>query len=175
MLLANRRSRSRENVMFLVTGIFIANEKGEPMQSVERVSVIAGQGIAGDRYATNDGSFSKSKVGMRDVTMFSQEALDAANQHSATTTPFLPQDTRRNILVAGGPENLCDLKGKSIVIGNVVLEFTEECDPCNRPSKLCDKPGYKEAFNENGRGGIRVKVLEGGEIKVGDKIQILDR
>lgn len=160
--------------MFRVNAIYVSGEKGARMREVRSACAIAGRGILDDRYEARLGSYSESKVGLRDATLISKEGLDDANRHPAVKEPFLPWHTRRNILVSGGPPNLCDLAGKRIGIGDAVFQFTEECTPCMRPSDLSCRPGFKEAFTDNGRGGIRTAVIKGGEFKVGDEIHIID-
>lgn len=158
---------------FEVIGIYIALNKGDPMQAVQYARAIPGRGLEGDRYERGEGSWSRSSQGTLELTIFTLEALNAANNHPDVTEPFLPEHTRRNIMVRGGPENLCTLAGKLLIIGkHAIVAFTEECDPCTRPSRLSDRPFFREAFRPDGRGGIRTKVLVGGVIHVGDLIRI---
>jgi MOSC domain-containing protein YiiM len=64
------------------------------------------------------------------------------------------------------PEELNTLVGKVFFLGRLKFKGVELCDPCERPSKLANKKSFLKAYENNG--GIRVQVLESGEITVGD-------
>ena len=52
-----------------VVGICVSPAAGVPMQSVTDVEAIAGQGLAGDRYARGEGSSNKGRPGKRQVLL----------------------------------------------------------------------------------------------------------
>ena len=54
---------------------------------------------------------------------------------------------------------------------SLVLEITCECDPCERMDALHD--GLRAAMTLDWRGGFLGRVIEDGEIAVGDEIRIL--
>ena len=146
-----------------VTHIFISPNEGEPMQELQTVKAIEQLGLEGDRYAGERGAWSKSKRRViRQVSLIEQEAIDRANAH--LEIPFLPEETRRNIVVSNFSLN--DLIGKEFMVGNVRMRGVELCDPCQRPSKLAGKLGFEESFS--GFGGLRAEILTTGEIGVGD-------
>lgn len=148
-----------------IVAICIAPKAGEPMQRVKTATLQKGGGIVGDRYQLQIGAYSKSKrVTIRQLTFIEEEAIKAANAEFGTD--FTHEDTRRCILTRG--IDLNNLVGKVFKIGDVRVLGIELCDPCDRPSKLCGKPGFKEAF-EN-RGGLRVEVLDDGDIEEGSPI-----
>ena len=148
-----------------VTHIFISPNEGEPMQELQTVKAIEQLGLEGDRYAGERGAWSKSKRKViRQVSLIEKGAIDKAN--SNLKTPFLPSETRRNIVVSDFPLN--DLIGKEFAVGNVRMRGVELCDPCQRPSKLANKPGFEESFS--GFGGLRAEILTTGEINVGDAV-----
>jgi len=64
------------------------------------------------------------------------------------------------------PDELNALVGKVFYLGKIKLMGEELCDPCERPSKLANKKGFKNAYDNNG--GIRAHVLDSGEITIGD-------
>ncbi len=151
-----------------VVHIFVCPKGGAPMQSVDSVLAIAGKGLYGDRYATGDGAFSRARMGtIRHVSLISLEAIEEANTNSSFI--FFPKNTRRNIVTLGADLNR--LVGKEFVIGSVRLRGVELCDPCDRPSALSKKPGFKEAFL--GKGGLRAEIVEEGIITVGDPIRVM--
>lgn len=150
-----------------VINIYICLDKGLPMISVNSTTAIAGLGLSEDRYSTGKGAYSKSKIKkIRHVSLISIEAIEEANRELAT--PFLPEETRRNILTQG--IDLNSLVGKEFTVGVVKMRGTELCDPCKRPSILAGKSDFDSAF-EN-KGGLRAEILSDGEIKVGDEILI---
>lgn len=79
---------------------------------------------------------------------------------------------RANLLIEGIEFDQAML-GQKIQIGEIVLEITDETDPCSRMDEL--KLGLKEALTPNWRGGVRCRVLQEGVVKVGDNVQILPK
>ena len=154
--------------MGIVLAIYICSDKGQPMQKLTIVQAIEGIGLADDRYATGSGAYSQSKrITVRQVSLISQEAIDAANQEFGLD--YTPEETRRNILVSG--IDLNNLVGKVFSVGKVQMQGIELCEPCDRPSKLSGKANFKTSF-EN-RGGLRAAVLSTGQIHEGDSIVVI--
>lgn len=150
----------------LVLAIFTAPTAGAPMQRVGKVSVLAGRGIIGDRYEAGIGAFSRKRPEVRDLSLISEEALRRANQ--GRSDPFTASDTRRNLLVSVDVETLNSLVNHEFTIGNIRVRGMELCDPCQRPSALSGKPGFAAAFA--GIGGLRVQVLNDGELAENDVV-----
>ena len=61
--------------------------------------------------------------------------------------------------------------GRSLRIGEAVLEITREIDP--RHHLADDAPDVFEALQLGWRGGVVCKVLRSGEIQSGDKVDIV--
>lgn len=126
------------------------------MRAVDRVTVEAGRGIVGDRY---------HGTRHRHVTVQSASALASAAQ--AYGAPVPAGLTRRNLTIDEGdvPRD----PGARIRIGTVVLEVVRVAAPC----KLLDDtigPGAQEALRR--RAGSVCRVVEGGEIAVGDAVEL---
>ena len=124
--------------------------EGAPMKSVPAVTAITGYGLQDD---ANAGS---SK---RQVLIIERELLDEFQ---------LPVgDVRENITVQG--LQLAGMTtGTRIRAGDALLEATLDCAPCQF---IEDKrPGLRAAME--GKRGTLFKVIEGGEINVGDEIAI---
>lgn len=151
-----------------VVKIFVCEDMGLPMVNLESVLAIKGVGLEGDRYSTGKGAYSKSRrITIRQVSLIAEESIHEANV--GLSDPFLPEETRRNILTRG--VNLNDLVGKKFKVGVVEMFGIEHCTPCQRPSVLSKKKGFEKAFTS--RGGLRAEILSGGIINVGDHVDIM--
>lgn len=144
-----------------ILDIQIAADKNLPMESLE-VATIIPTGIKGDRYATGNGSFSKTRQENRHISLIASEAIAAASAEYNIDVTF--EDTRRNICTIGIDLNA--LLGKQFKIGEVLVEGVELCTPCNLPGNLSGKDDVRAKFKEafENRGGLRVRVLETGTI-----------
>jgi MOSC domain-containing protein YiiM len=69
---------------------------------------------------------------------------------------------RRNITIAG--VNLCELIGKQFYVGEVLFEGVAHCNPCTWMDAVIAKGTYRLM---KGRGGLRAKVLEVGNLSLG--------
>jgi MOSC domain-containing protein YiiM len=145
--------------------IAIARQAKGPMERVESVEAVAGEGLVGDRYGAGIGAaqYRGRRKPENEVTLIAREAIEAANDEFNYTIEHL--DTRRNLLTEGVPLN--DLVGKPFRIGAVVLKGLELCEPCGYLEKRTFA-GIKQALKR--RGGLRCSIVEGGEIRVGDAI-----
>jgi len=101
---------------------------------------------------------------IRQVSLIEQEVVDRVNRTNGTN--FLSEDSRRNIVTLG--LSLNNLVGEEFMVWGVRMRGVELCDPCNLPSKLCGKPGFKNFFS--GFGGLRAEILTSGLIYIGANI-----
>lgn len=136
-----------------------------PMEVLDHVAVTIDGGLAGDfRGSVKPGGKRK-----RQVTLI--EARDWAAAMRETGHDIGWQERRANLLVENF--DLPQQKGARIGIGNdVVLEVTGECDPCHRMEEIAE--GLKAALEPDWRGGALARVIEGGEIAIGDEIGIIE-
>ena len=139
-----------------VAAIHVAKATRLPMRSVDRVDVEAGKGIVGDRYHGTK---------HRHVTVQSLDALaEAAEIYGGDVPAHL---TRRNVTLDHG--TVPREPGALIRIGPVLLQVVRVAAPC----KLLDDtigPGAHHAMRH--RGGSVCRVLEGGEVAVGDVVDL---
>ncbi|HYW05455.1 MAG TPA: MOSC domain-containing protein [Longimicrobium sp.] len=147
----------------VVDAIFLAAGRGEPRLSVDEARAVAGAGLAGDRYLGKPGGRYAS---VRQVTLIEGEAVDAVR---ATGRPFAPADSRRNVVTRGVDLNA--LVGRTFRVGDAVLRGVEPCDPCSRLERLTYRGVMRDLHD---RGGLRAEVLEGGHIRVGDRVDVVD-
>ena len=124
--------------------------KGAPMKPVSSVEAIVDYGLRDNANAGRT---------QRQVLIIEREALDEFD---------LPiGDVRENITVRG-IQLAGMLPGTRLKVGGALLEATLDCAPCQF---IEDKrPGLREAMK--GKRGTLFRVIEGGEINVGDTLQI---
>lgn len=129
-----------------------------PMQEIFSGELSLDEGLLGD---------SKGRPGPRQITILSKESwLRACDELGVD----LPWTTRRANLLIKGFEFLPTDVGRSIHIGNVILEITRETDPCYKMDKA--HQGLKEALMTGWRGGVCCKVIQAGTITTGDSVEL---
>jgi len=129
------------------------------MEAVDAAEAVKGKGLVGDRYV--------GASGKRGITLVQAEHLPviaalAGHTHIAAAT------LRRNLVVAGIP--LVALKDRRFRIGEVLLEGTGPCDPCSRMEDALGAGGYNAM---RGHGGICARIVEGGVIRPGDRVEAI--
>ncbi len=60
-------------------------------------------------------------------------------------------------------------RGTRLRIGEAVFELTKVCEPCSRMDEI--RMGLQDALH--GQRGMLARVIEGGEIHTGDRIEII--
>jgi len=138
-----------------VVALHVAPGSRLPMRSVDRVVAEAGKGIVGDRYH-----------GTRHRHVSVQSAAALAEAAEVFGSPIPPAGTRRNLTISHG--DVPRAPGERLRIGDVLLEVVRVAAPC----KLLDDTlgrGAQEALRR--RGGSIFRLLEGGEITLGDEVQ----
>jgi MOSC domain-containing protein YiiM len=132
-----------------------------PVLAQESVILTTARGIEGDHYDTR-------RDGPRQVTLIAMEDL-------AAITAFLglaevgPELVRRNLVTTG--INLLALKDRRFRVGAALLEGTGDCAPCGFMEENLGPGGYNAV---RGHGGITARVVEGGEIRIGDVVERVD-
>lgn len=155
-----------------VSAFYWCAAAGAPMVAASELQVEAGAGIVGDRYALGMGAYSATEPDKpRHLTLITQDGIDTANawQLAAGLAPFSAELTRRNVVMEGmTASELNRWVGRRFRLGALLCEGVELATPCERPSALSGIAGFPEAFD--GRGGLRVRVLEGGTLHHGDRL-----
>jgi MOSC domain-containing protein YiiM len=143
-----------------IEAIYTAAAEGEPMQGHETVQLVAGVGIPGDRYALGTGHFSDPKYADKQLTLVEAEVADRVG---------LRQDeTRRNVITRGIV--LEELIGRRFRLGGTEIRGIRPCDPCSYLEGRT-RPGLTRDMAH--KGGLRAEILAGGEVRVGDSIEVL--
>lgn len=133
-----------------------------PMERVDAVGVTIDGGLDGDfRGAVKPGG----KRG-RQVSLIEAGDWDRAMTELGHSLPWW--NRRANLLVEG--LDLPQVPGTLLRIGDVLLEVTQECDPCSRMEEVAS--GLKAALMPDWRGGVLARVIAGGHIAIGDTIRI---
>lgn len=137
------------------------------MEMVHHVAVTRDEGVHGDfRGAVRPG-----KSNRRQITLIEAESWDAALADLGLAAHEAPvwSDRRANLLLSG--LRLPREAGSVVAIGPTLrIEITRECDPCERMEALA--PGLRAVLTPDWRGGFCGRVLEDGEIAVGDEVRI---
>jgi MOSC domain-containing protein YiiM len=138
--------------MATVAGLFVSPERGSGRSEArERARALEGHGLEGCAHATPP---------RREVLFASQEHLDAVGVE--------PGAIRENITVSGADVQKWPV-GQRVRVGEALMEITMVCDPCQRMDQLRD--GLRAELD--GRRGMLAHVVEGGEIAVGDAIELV--
>ena len=136
-----------------------------PMETVDHVAVTAAEGVHGD---FRSGHASSKPSRRRQVSLIEAECVTVALAEAGAVLEW--SDCRRNLLIQG--LRLPREEGLRVQIGqSLVLEITGECDPCERMDALHE--GLRAAMTPDWRGGFLGRVVQDGEIAVGDAIRIL--
>lgn len=135
------------------------------METLERVSVTTAEGVHGDFR----GGLAATKPGRkRQVSLI--EAEDWLRAVTETDALLKWWDSRRNLLLED--VRLPREAGTRLLVGAaLVIEITGECDPCGRMDALHE--GLRAALIPDWRGGFVGRVMEDGEIAVGDEVRVL--
>ena len=147
-----------------VMAIQITSSAGEKMVSIREVKAIAGKGLEGDRYLSEKGKFSDKPGPARQLTLIELEAIEALQREDSIE--LSPLESRRNIVTRGVPLN--HLVNRRFRLGDVVARGVKLCEPCEYLEEVTQK---KVISGLTHRGGLRAEILQGGIIRVGDKIQ----
>jgi MOSC domain-containing protein YiiM len=150
-----------------VRHIHISASAGAPMVALDRVEAIAEVGLAGDRYATQTGHWSPiARRGERLTLIANEEIVRLGADYGVWLEPG---ESRRNITTEG--IDLDTLLGRRFSIGEVTCQATRHCEPCTYLEELIDREVIYALVH---RAGIRVQIVLGGTISVGDPIRLLD-
>jgi MOSC domain-containing protein YiiM len=139
--------------MASIAGIWTSPaRKSGRMDAHERVRALADHGLEGCAHARPGGK--------RQVLFASKEHLDAVGVE--------PGRIRENFTVDGGDVHAWPV-GQRVRAGSAVFEITMVCDPCERMDAI--RPGLRAELE--GRRGMLARVVEQGEVALGDSIETL--
>ncbi|MEZ3143255.1 MOSC domain-containing protein [Halobaculum sp. MBLA0143] len=149
-----------------VRQLFTAPEGGAAMEPRETVTCREG-GIVDDRYF--DGSGTYAPFDTCEVTFVSWAAVETIREQ--TGIDLSDGRHRRNVVLAGAEPT--DLLDTTFRVGGVTFRGTRRRPPCAHVEEVADEAGVEEALGD-GRGGICADVVEGGELAVGDRLELVE-
>jgi MOSC domain-containing protein YiiM len=137
--------------MATVSGLFVSPGRGSGRSEPRgRALAIEGHGLEGCAHAARP---------RREVLLVSKGHLDAVGVE--------PGAIRENVTVDGADVQSWPV-GQRVRVGEAVFEVTMICDPCHRLDELRD--GLRAQLD--GRRGMLAQVVEGGEIALGDSVEL---
>ena len=139
----------------------IAKNKNQKIEEVQKIEVLSGKGIIGDRH------FHENNDDRNQITLIESENIDYYNNKFKTNYHYI--EFRRNIITKGIKLN--DLVEKKLLIGKIEVKGHDLCRPCKHLEEtLKGKDIVKEFLR---KGGLRCKILTSGQINEGDEIKIM--
>ena len=148
--------------MSQVFKICISAKSNKNMEETHTVSTIAGKGIVGDRY------FSEDNEKIHQLTLIESENIDFYNKISDQEISYI--DFRRNIITKGIELN--PLIGKELQIGSTKIKVHKLCEPCLELQNKLQQTNFVK--NLTHRGGLRCAILTSGLITVNDDIVLIN-
>ncbi len=142
-----------------VLWIGVRPERRAEVEAVTTVMADPEIGLHGD-YATRSN---------RHITLISAEQLSAAARVLGRES-IEPATTRRNVLMSG--LDFDSLHGALLRIGEVEVEITGPCLPCQRMDETLGEGG-RRALAVTHAGGLTGRIKRGGSITVGDTVYVL--
>ncbi len=145
--------------MASLLGIATHAQKRAALVSMHSAAVTLEKGVADDF---------RGRPGKRQVTVLSREGWQAACQTVGVDLDWTAR--RANLLIEG--LDLQQSAGRVLSIGDVKLLITKETDPCERMKEV--HAGLYDALLPQWRGGVCCRVIQAGQIRVGDSVELLD-
>ncbi|MGB8648564.1 MAG: MOSC domain-containing protein [Anaerolineae bacterium] len=118
----------------------------------QTVRAVVNLGLEGDRHAIPNAS--------RQVLFVEQEVLDRFG---------LPAGAIKENVTTRGISLMSLAGGTRLKIGEALFELTKECEPCSRMDEI--RMGLQEELD--GQRGMLARVIQGGEVHVGDRIELI--
>jgi len=135
-----------------VAGLFVSPARGSGVSTaLDRVRAVEGHGFEGCAHANPP---------RREVLFASEDHLQSVGVE--------PGAIRENVTVEGADVQSWPV-GQEVRIGQAVFEITMVCDPCHKMDEL--RAGLRAELD--GKRGMLARVVEGGEVAIGDELELL--
>lgn len=135
-----------------VTNLFLCFVHRFPMKEVEEAQAVQNKGLKGCIHGRPN---SKRQISLMDL-----ETLHKLG---------IPPGAVKENVTTEGLDFLRLQPGQQLRVGNSLLEITVPCEPCSRMDEI--REGLQEKLR--GQRGWLCRVLEGGTIRRGDRIEVL--
>jgi MOSC domain-containing protein YiiM len=136
-----------------VLHLFQALAHGQPVREFDKALAVENKGFTDCVHGRRGSS--------RQLLLMDVETLDEFG--------IVPGRVKENITTRGIKLDGLPM-GQRIRVGEALLEITKECEPCHQMDAIRD--GLKEALR--GRRGVLCRVIESGQIRRGDRIEIIE-
>jgi len=133
-----------------VVTIWIKRAHRSPLDAVDEAELVAGRGIAGNA----------DQGGWRQVTVIDEAAWQAATAELGVDVD--PSLRRANVMVRG--VDLENSRGKKLQMGNCIINIRGENLPCKLMKEM------QQPLRPHWRAGVFGEILQGGTIRVGDRV-----
>jgi MOSC domain-containing protein YiiM len=140
----------------LVEALWLKRAIRGPMDPVDEVTLVAGEGIADD---ANRGR------SQRQVTIIEAEIFDRIRESLPDAYPAM---RRANIMLRG--VELLKSRDHVLHLGEATVRIRGETRPCERMDEQCD--GLRAALEPQWGGGVFGIVLKGGIVAVGAPVSL---
>jgi len=138
--------------MARVVHVFRVPKRRAPMEELPEARAVEDVGLEGCAHARPQGK--------RQVLLMDRETLEVFE--------LVPGIVRENVTTEGLDVNGLEI-GQRLQIGEVELQVSAVCDPCEQIEAL--RPGLQAAMQ--GRRGMLCKVVRGGLLRRGDEIVVV--
>lgn len=142
-----------------ILAIWLKRMRRGPMDAVERATLLAGVGLAGNA----------DQGGKRQVTLIDLGRWREAERSLGAEVQ--PTARRANILTEG--IDYLECRGRVLSLAGVRVRILGETRPCERMNEA--HPGLREALSPEWRAGAYGEVLDEGEIAPGDTADWAER
>ncbi|SRR5712691_958812 len=133
-----------------IVSIWIKRAHGAPMDCVEEAQLVAGRGPVGNA----------DQGGWRQVTIIDEAAWKDAESELGTVVD--PSLRRANVMIRG--LDLENSRGKKLQLGECFVNIRGENPPCKLMKEM-QKP-----LRPHWRAGVFGEIVQGGTIRVGDRV-----
>jgi hypothetical protein len=142
-----------------------------PMRQFDRLELVEGHGVRGDRYANGLGFLSDKLesfdiLDYRQVSFFEEEALFMLRDSHGITLG--PNEHRRNVTTRG--VDLNSFIGRRFIVGDCICEGSET-PPCRHLEEVTGRPIAPLLIR---RGGLNAKIIRGGIVSPGAPIRLIE-
>ena len=146
--------------------IWLTAETAAVMRRVPSGRLLAGTGLAGDRYARGGGTWAQYPALEKQLTLIDRD--DVAAVAAEVAADLTAGATRRNLVTVD--VDLPALVGRWFGVGDALLFGMKRCPPCTHLERLTGIRLVKAMVD---RGGINAAVFAGAPIREGDAVRLV--